>query len=240
MTHVLVVDDDRAMRDMVATYLRSQDFEVTAAANGPEMERALHAGTIDLVVLDLKLGREDGIDLLRALRPKLDMPFIIISGHRRDEIDRVIGLEIGADDFLTKPFGLRELLARVRAVLRRYEQREQAPATSRAPRYRYHFAGWSLSSWDRRLVDPGNGEVPLTASEYALLVAFVQAPQQILTREQLLNASRLHEDIFDRSIDVQVLRLRRKIEVDPRNPGLIQTRRNAGYIFDTPVERIKV
>jgi two-component system OmpR family response regulator len=237
MRHVLVVDDDPAMRNMVSAYFRDQDLDVTSAANGSEMLQAIASRSIDLVILDLKLGHEDGMELLRTARPKLDMPLIIISGHRREEVDRIVGLELGADDFVTKPFGLRELLARARAVLRRYES-QRAVSTGKPARLRHQFAGWTLTEADRRLIDPDGTEVPLTAHEYALLMAFLQTPGQVLSREQLLAGSRLHDDVFERSIDVQVLRLRRKLEADPSHPAIIRTQRGVGYIFAAPVERV--
>jgi len=160
---------------------------------------------------------------------------IITTGHRLDEIDRVVGLELGADDYVTKPFGLRELLARVRAVLRRHELGRLARA--REPqRGGYKFGGWRLEREARRLLAPDGGPVTLTKGEYALLVAFLESPRRTLSREQLLQATRVHEDIFDRSIDVQVLRLRRKLETDASAPRVIQTERGVGYRFDMPVE----
>ncbi len=158
-----------------------------------------------------------------------------MTGHRRDEIDRVVGLELGADDYVTKPFSLRELLARIRAVLRRQELGRAGSARD-PERGGYRFAGWRLERRARRLLDPGANPVVLTKGEYALLVAFLEAPGRPLTREHLLQATRIHEDIFDRSIDVQVLRLRRKLEQDPSAPSVIQTARGVGYVFAIPVE----
>jgi two-component system, OmpR family, response regulator len=192
---------------------------------------------VRLVILDLRLGEEDGLDLLREIRASSDVPVIIITGHRRDEIDRVVGLELGADDYLTKPFNLRELLARVRAVLRRFDAGRSVPA--REPgRGRWQFSGWQLDRRTRRLTDPDGAPVTLTKGEYALLIAFLDAPQRPLSREHLLQATRVHEDVFDRSIDVQILRLRRKLERDPSAPRMIQTERGVGYVFAVPVERI--
>ena len=178
-------------------------------------------GEPDLIVLDLRLDQEDGLELLRETRSRSDVPVIIITGDGGDEIDRVVGLELGADDCITKPFGLRELLARIRAVLRRHEAGRSAP--QRDPeRRRSKFGGWQLDRRLRRLVDPAGSQISLTKGEYALLTAFLDAPQRPLSREQLLQATRVHEDIFDRSIDVQILRLRRKLETDP------STRRSSG------------
>jgi two-component system, OmpR family, response regulator len=192
---------------------------------------------VDLVILDLRLGQQDGLDLLREIRSSSDVPVIIITGHRRDDIDRVVGLELGADDYLTKPFNLRELLARVRAVLRRFGIGRATPARD-PERGRFRFCGWQLDSKTRRLTDPAGAPVTLTKGEYALLIAFLDAPQRPLSREHLLQSTRVHEDVFDRSIDVQILRLRRKLERDPSAPRVIQTERGVGYVFAVPVERV--
>jgi two-component system OmpR family response regulator len=165
------------------------------------------------------------------------VPVIIITGHRRDDIDRIVGLELGADDYLTKPFNLRELLARVRAVLRRSDSGRAAPAPE-PEGGRFRFSGWQLDPRTRRLTDPAGAPVALTKGEYALLLAFLDAPQRPLSREHLLQATRMHEDVFDRSIDVQILRLRRKLERDPSAPRVIQTERGVGYVFAVPVERV--
>jgi DNA-binding response OmpR family regulator len=234
---VLVVDDDPAMRHMIVDYLEHHDIRATSAAGGQDMARQLAGSEPDLVILDLRLGREDGLDLLRDLRSRSDLPVIITTGHRQDEIDRVVGLELGADDYMTKPFGLRELLARIRAVLRRREVEHQAPQRDKQ-HGRFRFGGWLLDRRLRRLSDPSGTPVALTKGEYALLSAFIDAPQRPLSREQLLQATRMHEDVFDRTIDVQVLRLRRKLEVDPSAPRVIQTERGVGYIFALPVERV--
>jgi two-component system OmpR family response regulator len=235
--HILVVDDDPATRRMVISYLREHDLEASAAANGLEVTQHLAAGEPSLIILDLRLGREDGLDILRGIRHSgSDVPVIITTGHRLDEVDRVVGLELGADDYITKPFGLRELLARVRAVLRRHEAGRVA-RTREPQRGGYRFGPWQLESQTRRLTGRDGVPVPLTKSEYALLAAFLEMPQRPLTREQLLQSTRMHEDIFDRSIDVQVLRLRRKLETDTSEPRVIRTERGVGYVFDLPVER---
>ena len=164
------------------------------------------------------------------------MPVIIITGHRRDDIDCIVGLELGADDYLTKPFNLREWLARVRAVLRRFDTGRAAPARD-PERRRFRFSGWQLDCKARRLTVPTGALVTLTKGEYVLLVAFLDAPQRPLSREHLLQATRVHEDVFDRSIDVQILRLRCKLERDPSAPRVIQTERGVGYVFAVAVER---
>jgi two-component system, OmpR family, response regulator len=231
---VLVVDDDPTMQHMIVDYLKDHNIRVLSAYRRQEVIRHLSAEEPSLVLLDLRLGEEDGLDLLREIRSQSDVPIIITSGHRRDEIDRVVGLELGADDYITKPFGLRELLARIRAVLRRETARVATPKDSERGGYR--FAGWKLERRLRRLTDPAAEPVALTKSEYALLIAFLDAPQRPLTREYLLQATRIHEDVFDRSIDVQVLRLRRKLEVDPTAPSVIVTERGVGYTFSLPFE----
>ncbi|WP_128560848.1 response regulator [Methylobacterium crusticola] len=231
---VLVVDDDPAMRDLLARYLGEHNVHVQTASNRQEMAARLRASEPHLIILDLRLGSDDGLGLLREIRARSELPVIIATGHRRDEIDRVIGLELGADDYLTKPFSPRELLARIRTVLRRQEawravQREGGTYST------YHFDGWQLSTRTRRLTNPDGEAVMLTKGEYALLLAFVTAPQRPLSREHLLQATRVHEDVFDRSIDVQILRLRRKLEADPSQPRIIRTERGVGYVFALPV-----
>jgi two-component system, OmpR family, response regulator len=238
MRHVLVVDDDPSMRDVIRNYLESQSFQVTAVSDGRGMARVLSDSgkAVDLIILDLKLANEDGLDLMRGLGGRSDVPIILVTGHRREETDRVVGLELGADDYLTKPFGLRELVARVRAVLRRSAAGERRSRKD-AKRIRYRFGGWELSMRTRRLTSPDGKTTALTAGEFNLLAAFLRSPQQILSREQLLAASRVHdEEVFDRSVDIQILRLRRKLEVNPSEPQLIRTERGAGYIFTAPVE----
>jgi two-component system, OmpR family, response regulator len=232
----LVVDDDPALQRMILDYFTDNNIRTLLASGREEMVRQLAAHEVSVVILDLRLGLEDGLDLLREIRSRCDVPIIIATGHRRDEIDRVVGLELGADDYVTKPFNLRELLARVRAVLRRVDRASPTPPRDHE-RGGYQFGGWRLSLRTRRLTDPTGVEVALTKGEYALLVAFLDAPQRPLTREHLLQATRIHEDVFDRSIDVQILRLRRKLEQEPSAPQLIQTERGVGYVFARPVER---
>jgi two-component system OmpR family response regulator len=239
--HVLVVDDDPALRDMIADFLTAQDIRVSTATDGRQMAHALAGGGIDLAVLDLKLGRENGLDIVRSVRTVSDLPIIVLTGQHRDEVDRVVGLELGADDYLTKPFSPRELLARIRAVLRRSELRLRRPVRESQgdKRVRYRFGRWELSLRSRRLTSPAGETVPLTKGEFALLVAFVQAPRRVLTREHLQASSRVHDnEVFDRSIDVQILRLRRKIEANSAAPELIKTERGMGYVFTSAVEVI--
>jgi len=224
------------MRAMIADYLAEHSFRVSTAGGGAELARQLaEAPPVDLLLLDVKLADADGLELLRDLRVQSALPIIVMSGHRREEVDRVVGLELGADDYLTKPFSMRELLARIRAVLRRVHT--VPPSGQQKDRSRYRFDDWELSLRTRRLTSPSGEDVPLTKGEFSLLAAFVASPQRVLTREQLLAATRVHDqEIFDRSIDVQILRLRRKLEADPSNPQLIRTERGVGYIFAATVE----
>jgi len=234
---VLVVEDDPALQRMILNYFVENNIRTLVASNGQEMVDHLAGAEVNLVILDLRLGLEDGLDLLRKVRLSSEVPVIIITGHRLDEIDRVVGLELGADDYLTKPFNLRELLARVRAILRRFDVGRAAPPRDPG-RGRFRFSGWQLDRRSRQLTDPSGAPVALTKGEYAMLLAFLEAPQRPLSREQLLQATRVHDDVFDRSIDVQILRLRRKLERDPSAPRVIQTERGVGYVFAVAVERI--
>jgi two-component system, OmpR family, response regulator len=231
---ILLVEDDLALQRMILDYFAQNDIRTLVASSHDDMVSQLAQRDVNLVILDLRLGHEDGLNLLRELRSKSDLPVIITTGHRRDEIDRVVGLELGADDYLTKPFNLRELLARVRAVLRRSRRSTEARHPERGG---YEFSGWRLNKKTRRLTDPTGNPVTLTKGEYSLLVAFLDAPQRPLSREHLLQATRVHEDVFDRSIDVQILRLRRKLERDTSLPRVIQTVRGVGYVFAGRVER---
>ncbi|MBI3506149.1 MAG: response regulator [Proteobacteria bacterium] len=230
--HILVVDDDREIRRLVARFLTENGLRVTAAADGSEADTALAAGRFDLVVLDLMLPGEDGISIARRLRRTGDLPILMLTA-RGTETDRIVGLEIGADDYLTKPFSPRELLARIRAVLRRTGER--APDAPKTPLFR--FAGWAVDVQKRELRRPDGALVPTTDAEFDLLAAFVERPQRVLSREQLLDLARGRQaQLFDRSIDVAVMRLRRKIEIDPTKPEIIRTVRNGGYMFALDVE----
>jgi two-component system, OmpR family, response regulator len=234
---VLVVDDDPDIRQMVVNYFEGHNMRAASASGRHEMARHVNGSEPDLVILDLHLGSDNGLDLLRDIRSRSDVPVIIVTGRQCDEVDRVLGLELGADDYVIKPFCLPELLARVRAVLRRQEFGRATPLRD-PERGRYRFAGWQLERRLRRLTDAQGAPVVLTKGEYALLVAFLEAPQRPLSREHLLQATRMHEDVFDRSIDVQILRLRRKLEIDPSAPRLIKTERGAGYVLTAAVETL--
>jgi DNA-binding response OmpR family regulator len=232
--HIIVVDDNSDLRQMVIGYLEQHNVPTKAASTRAELNLLLEAAQPSLIILDLRLGQDDGLDLLREIRSQSDVPVIIMTGYRPYEMDRVIGLELGADDYIIKPFSLRELLARVRAVLRR--QKMARAAQDQSPdRGGYRFNGWTLHRRSRQLLDADNKPVVLSKGEYALLLAFLESPQQPLTREHLLHATRVHEDIYDRSIDIRVLRLRRKLEIDPSAPRIIQTERGIGYVFASPV-----
>jgi two-component system, OmpR family, response regulator len=234
--HVLVVDDDPTIRELVSDYLGNNDFRVTTVAGGAEMREVLKDQVVDLLVLDLGLRGEDGMSIARRMRDESEIPMVMLTG-RKEEADRVMGLELGADDYVTKPFSPRELLARIRTVLRRRraEVRQGKPDGIRA----FRFDGWELNLNLRRLTGPDGRAVALTNGEFSLLVVLLGAPSRILSRDQLLDLSRLHNDeVFNRSIDVQILRLRRKIERDPGEPRYIKTERGAGYVFGVPVETV--
>jgi two-component system, OmpR family, response regulator len=226
--HVLVVDDEADVRDLVTEYLSKNDLRASAVASGRDMFEAFDREAIDLVVLDLRLPGEDGMQLARSLRERASVPIVFLTG-RDEEADRVMGLELGADDYVTKPFSPRELLARLRAVLRRYQLQATLPERDRTRRA-FRFAGWELNVRTRRLRSPQGASVELSNGEFSLLLALCRAPQRVLTRDQLLSMSRLHEaEVYDRTIDVQVRRLRLKLESDAAHPTLILTERGAGY-----------
>ena len=236
--HVLAIDDDPSVRQMIADYLGDNDIQVTALPSGQAIAEVMARQTIDLLILDLKMPGEDGMQIARRLRGESDIPIIILTG-RKEEADRVMGLELGADDYLTKPFSPRELLARVRALLRRSRTHETV-ADGLARIRAYRFAGWELNVRVRRLTSPQGETIAITNSEFNLLVAFLAAPQRVLSREQLLDSSRLHNDeVYDRSIDVQIGRLRKKIEPKGAPAELIRTERGAGYVFAAPVETVR-
>jgi two-component system OmpR family response regulator len=236
--HVLAVDDDPSVRQMIVDYLGDNEMRVTAVPSGKQIAEIMARDTIDLLVLDLRLPGEDGMDIARRLRSEAPgLPMIMLTG-RKDEADRVMGLELGADDYLTKPFSPRELLARIRALLRR-SRAQQTVADGLQNIRAYRFAGWELNVRLRRLTSPSSDLVALTNTEFNLLAAFLAAPQRVLSRDQLLGLSRLHNDeVYDRSIDTQVGRLRKKIELDGK-VDLIRTERGAGYVFTAPVEVVR-
>ncbi|WP_425106252.1 response regulator [Ancylobacter sp.] len=229
--HILVVDDDQQIRKLLGRYLAEQNFRVSLAADGKEAERRLAEGRIDLIVLDLMLPDVSGLDLCRTIRTRSSVPIILLTALKED-VDRIIGLEIGADDYLGKPFNPRELVARIRAVLRRLSPRDTAPA----PALRLRFGGFLADSTSRRLWDSQGREIVLTGAEFDLLLAFLERPGRMLSREQLLDLT--HGRVpsgFDRSIDVLISRLRRKMG-DAGSFQIIKTLRNGGYQLAARVE----
>jgi two-component system OmpR family response regulator len=232
--HVLVVDDDREIRDLLSRFLTKHGMRVTAARDGAEMMKAIGERGIDIVVLDVMLPGEDGLVLCRRLRAQSPLPVIMLTAMGEDT-DRIVGLEMGADDYLPKPFNPRELLARIKAVLRRAHQ---LPAVAVSSSESLKFDGWTMELAERRLVASDGREVPLSTGEYDLLYAFLTHPRRVLSRDQLLDLARGRAAApFDRSVDIQVMRLRRKIEADPKEPRLIKTVRGGGYVFAAEVVR---
>jgi two-component system OmpR family response regulator len=233
--HILVVDDHRDIRETLAKYLERNGFRVSAAADAKAARERLKTAAIDLVVLDVMMPGEDGLSLCRHLRETVELPVILLTAMA-DDTDRVIGLELGADDYVTKPFNPRELLARVKAVLRRVQALPPRARPAQAEAFR--FAGWRLKVAQRELIDDTGVAVPLSTAEFDLLRAFLDHPRMVLSREQLLDLTRGRDAaVFDRSIDNQVSRLRRKIEPDPKAPSLIKTVWGGGYSFTAEVER---
>src|SRR6516165_2423940 len=233
--HILVVDDEREICDLVQEYLTSEGYRVSTAQDGAGMRRVMTQSPVDLVILDLMLPGEDGLTLARSLRQESSVGIVILTG-RGEIVDRIIGLEMGADDYLPKPFHLRELLARVKSVLRRASS-TGAERQSGQPRSKARFAGWHLDLASRELFSPAGKEIRLTTGEFDLLAAFVNNANQVLSRDRLLDLARNREaGPFDRTIDVQVGRLRRKLEDDPQRPTMIKTVRGRGYIFTPMVE----
>jgi len=235
--HVLVVDDEARVRKMLADYLQEQGIRVSLASGGKEMWAELERHRIDVVLLDLVLAGEDGVSLAAELRRTADVGIIMLSG-RTDVVDRVVGLEVGADDYLTKPFHLREVLARIKSVARRTRPAPAATPETRSGEEVLRFAGFELHLGERRLLGADGHEVPLTTGEFNLLAALAQRPQRVVDRDTLMDLAKGRQwEAYDRSIDSQVARLRKKIEPDPASPTLIRSVRGAGYLFATAVER---
>jgi two-component system OmpR family response regulator len=241
-SHILVVDDEARIRTMLRRFLLEEGFAVSEAVDGATARAALEREAFDLVLLDLMLPGEDGLSLARHIRQHSEMPIIMLTG-KGDLIDRVVGLETGADDYIAKPFHLREVLARIRALLRRVAPRSQIPTPPAAsapagPDETLIFEGWRLDLRRRELCRHDGQPVALTAGEFELLCAFAQHPNRVLKRDQLMDLVKgPHWAAFDRTIDSQVVRLRRKIETDPANPALIKTVRGAGYVFAVSTAR---
>ena len=233
--HLLVVDDDREIRQLLQAYLEQSGYRVTTVADGKAMRRALDEHRIDLVILDLMLPGEDGLSLCRDLRAGSNLPVLMLTA-RGSEVDRIVGLEMGADDYLAKPFNPRELLARIRSILRRAQALPPNLAPVDATAFR--FADWTLDLATRNAIAPDGLVVPLSGAEFRLLRVFLEHPQRILSRDQLLELAAGREAVlFDRSIDVLVGRLRRRLRDDGKDPVLIKTVRGAGYVFSAAVER---
>lgn len=232
--HILIVDDDPKIRRGIARFLADQGVRVTTASDGRDMDDKLAAASIDVIVLDVMMPGEDGLSLLRRLRRDTRLPVILLTAVA-GETDRVIGLELGAEDYVCKPFSPRELLARIRVVLRRFQDAETSAPVK--PASVLAFAGWTLNVRARTLMSPSGTYVELTTGEFDLLLALAEHPNRVLTRDQLLDLARGRSSLtVDRAIDVQIMRLRRKIELEPQRPALIKTVRNGGYIFTPEVD----
>ncbi len=239
--HILVVDDDREIRELLARFLAKHGLRVTTAQDGQQMARVLDGEPVDLVVLDLMMPGEDGLALTRRLRGQGSALPIIMLTAMGEDTDRIVGLEMGADDYLAKPFNPRELLARIKAVLRRSDGGAPSAAPSGgvlAGGERFFFLGWCLDASTRDLISPDGVVVTLSAGEFDLLLAFVEHPRRVLSRDQLLDYARGRQAVpFDRSIDIQVSRLRRKLQDEAKDPQLIKTVRGGGYLFTPEVTR---
>ena len=236
-TQLLVVDDDAEIRDLLANYLARENFRVLTAKDGESVDRILAQHRIQLIVLDLMMPGEDGLSICRRIRVSSAVPIIILTAKGED-IDRIIGLEMGADDYISKPFNPRELVARIKAVLWRAKNVYEGPG--RDPQNQsLAFDGWVINQSGREVISPDGTEVVLSSGEFNLLVAFASNPKRVLTRDQLLDLTQGRTlDPYDRSIDVQVSRLRRKIERDPQKPSIIKTVHGVGYTFIPTISRI--
>lgn len=234
--HILIVEDDRDISALVARYLSQNGIRTATARDGREMDKALRDGRFDLIVLDLNLPGEDGLSICRRLRQSTAVPIIMLTA-RSEDVDTIIGLEMGADDYLGKPFNPRELLARIRAVLRRQRQGSGQPGPDEPPGS-FLFHGWTLNASNRELTSPDHVRVAVTGAEFDLLRAFCERPGRVLSRDVLLDLTQGRTATpFERSIDILISRLRQKIEREPREPELIKTIRSGGYLFTATVER---
>ena len=233
---VLIVDDDASIREMLAEYFGSHGFVTAEAEDGTTMRAAIERATPDVVLLDLRLPREDGLTLARYLRERYDVGIIMVTGSG-EVVDRIVGLEVGADDYVTKPFDPRELLARVKSVLRRTQARPASEPANGAAAQRVRFGRCHLDLASHRLFDDADHEIPITTMEFDLLKVFAEHPGKALSRDRILTLTRNREwDPYDRSIDIRIARLRRKVEADPENPQVIRTVRGVGYMFVPPAE----
>jgi two-component system phosphate regulon response regulator OmpR len=233
--HILVVDDDARIRQMLTRYFEDEGYRVTAVADGTAMRAQIHAGNFNIILLDLMLPGESGLELAREIRAKSDVPIMMLTG-KDDVLDRIVGLELGADDYMAKPFHLREVLARVRTIMRR---RNQPPAPKPAETDdRIRFEGWTLDVGRRELTAPDKTNMELTTGEFDMLAVFLRHPGRVLSRETLMDLTRGRNlEAFDRTIDAQVARLRKKIEEDVANPQLIKSVRGIGYVFTGRIDR---
>lgn len=230
---LLICDDDSEIRELLAAALKNEGFEVTSAENPEAMRTQLKSAQVDLIIMDLMMPGEDGITATRKLRLESNIPLIMLTAKGED-VDRIIGLEIGADDYVAKPFNTRELVARIRAVLRRHRAGDTPAGT---PVTHYHFEGWLLNAAKRELFNASNEPVALTSGEFEMLLVFLKSPGRVLSRDTLLEQTKgrqLHA--FDRSVDIQVSRLRNKIEANPKAPDLIKTIRSGGYMLTAEVK----
>ncbi len=234
MDHILVVDDDRDIRELLSEYLQKQGYRISVARDGRAMRAAIAVAMPDLIVLDLMLPGEDGLTLCRELRSQSDVPVLMLTA-RSEEIDRIVGLEMGADDYLAKPFNPRELVARIKSILRRARA---LPLNLRPDEARLiHFSGWTLEIATRDLMAPDRSRVALSGTEFRLLRIFLDHPNRVLTRDQLIDLTQSREaDPYDRSIDLQVSRVRRRLQDNPKEPALIKTARGQGYVLASEVE----
>ncbi|MBD9447773.1 MULTISPECIES: response regulator [Rhizobium] len=235
--HILIVDDDREIRELVSSYLKKNGLRVTAVADGRQMRAFLDANSVDLIILDVMMPGDDGLVLSRELRAGRHkaVPIVMLTA-RTDEMDRIIGLEMGADDYLAKPFSARELLARIKAVLRRTRMLPPNLQVSEAGQL-LSFGKWKLDTTARHLVDSDGTVIALSGAEYRLLRVFIDHPQRVLNRDQLLNLTQGRDaELFDRSIDLLVSRVRQRLGDDAREPTYIKTVRSEGYVFSMPIE----
>jgi two-component system, OmpR family, response regulator len=237
MAHILIVDDDDGVRSTMEDYFTMHGHQVTGIDSGAEIERYLSAGGIAVVLLDVNLPQEDGFSILQRIRARGHTEPVIMLTSRLAQVDKILGLEVGADDYVTKPFDMRELEARIKTVLRRGARAPSAAPAQRAEPRSFRFGDWELNLGTRRLSKRGGADVLLTNAEFSILHAFLVRPRQVLSRDDLIAASRMHHDVFDRTIDTTILRLRRKIEVDSRRPEFITTERGAGYMFNCDVKK---
>ena len=235
MPTILIVDDDKGICDLLSQFLSNHEYRTLVAGNGSEMKTVLNRQKVDLIILDVMLPGQDGMSLCQELRKTSKVPIIMLTAVTED-VDRILGLEMGADDYLGKPFNPRELLARVKAVMRRMDK--TGPGSLQSENECYFFAGWTLDKGKRRLTSSDKVEISLSTGEYNLLLAFLERPQQVLSRDLLLDITKNREaGPFDRSIDIQISRLRHKIEVDPKAPQHIKTIRGGGYMLTAQVDK---